>query len=86
MPVDPVFVPFVLLVDCAIAVRALRDADHTALQQPAQHDLGDRLAVRLADASEDLVAEEAVSCLLYTSCSTSAALSRTGPWTTWWKP
>ena len=21
-----------------------------------------------------------------TSCSTSAALSRTGPWTTWWKP
>ena len=47
----------------AIAVRALRDADHTALQQPAQHDLGDRLAVRLADASEDLVAEEAVSAL-----------------------
>ena len=47
----------------AIAVRALRDTDHTALQQPAQHDLGDRLAVRLADASEDLVAEEVVSAL-----------------------
>lgn len=47
----------------ALAVRALGGADHAALQQPTQHDLGDRLAVRLSDTGEDLVAEEVVSSL-----------------------
>ena len=47
----------------AIAVRALRDADHTALQQPAQHDLPRRLIVFMGDLQENRILEDIVVAL-----------------------
>ena len=45
----------------SLAVHGLRDDDDAALDEPAQYDLGGRLAVRLTDLGEGRVGEQVAS-------------------------